>query len=455
VLRPGRQSGPLVVQDPASSSINLLAALVLIGLNAFFVTAEFALVRVRETRLVQLEQEGSAQAKTARAALHDLDAYLSVCQVGITIASLGLGWVGEPAVSALIRPGLGALGIVGEGLVGLISVILGFVIITYVHLVFGEQAPKYFSIQRAEGAALWISGPLRFFMLLFRPMVWLVNASTNFVLRPWGIRLGEEMEAHSEEELRIMISSSTASGILEPEERDYLNNVFDFGDTVAREVMVPRPDIIALPSDAPLEELVEKAAFDRYTRYPVYEGDLDHVLGAVHVKDLFRAAREDPENFDLAPLIRDCLVVPENKKIEEILREFQRRKLQMAIVIDEWGSVEGLVTIEDVLEEIVGEIQDEFDEDEASIEPISENTYAIDGRIPITGVNEYFGLDLPHEDFDTIGGYVLGSLGRPPEPGDTVEVDGGATLRVKSVDGPRVSMLTFDQRGRSDREKDS
>jgi CBS domain containing-hemolysin-like protein len=441
------------VQDPVSSSINLLAALILIGLNAFFVTAEFALVRVRETRLVQLEQEGSVRAGRARAALHDLDTYLSVCQVGITVASLALGWVGEPAVSALIRPGLGALGIANEGLIGVISVSLGFAIITYAHLVFGEQAPKYFSIQRAEGAVLWISGPLRFFMLLFRPLVWLVNASTNFVLRPWSIRLGEESEAHSEEELRIIISSSTASGILDPEERDYLNNVFDFGDTVAREVMVPRPDIVALPSDAPLEELVEKATFDRYTRYPVYEGDLDNVLGAVHVKDLFRAAREEPESFDLAPLIRDCLVVPENKKIEEILREFQRRKLQMAIVIDEWGSLEGLVTIEDVLEEIVGEIQDEFDEDEASIEQISENTYAIDGRIPITGVNEYFGLDLPHEDFDTIGGYVLGALGRPPEPGDTVEVEDGSTLRVKSVDGPRVSTLTFDRRGESDREE--
>jgi CBS domain containing-hemolysin-like protein len=441
------------VQDPGLSWFSLIAALVLIALNGFFVAAEFALVRVRETRIMQLEQEGSARAGMVRTALHDLDAYLSVCQVGITIASLGLGWVGEPAVASLIRPAFQAVGIFNEGLVGLISVVLGFVVITYAHLVFGEQAPKYFSIGRAERMALWIARPLRFFMILFRPMVWLVNASTNFVLRPWGIRLGEEMEVHSEEELRIMISSSTASGILEPEERDYINNVFDFGDTVAREIMVPRPDIVALSSDAPLEELVEEAAFGRYTRYPVYEGDLDHVLGAVHVKDLFRAAKEEPESFDIKPLIRDCLVVPENKRIEEILREFQKRKLQMAIVIDEWGSVEGLITIEDVVEELVGEIQDEFDEDEAAIEPLSDDVYAIDGRIPITDVNEYFDLDLHHEDFDTIGGYVLGSLGRPPEPGDTVEIADGATLRVKSVDGPRVSMLTFDRRDGSGREE--
>lgn len=434
------------MQDPGLSWFSLIAALVLIALNGFFVAAEFALVRVRETRIMQLEQEGSARAGMVRTALHDLDAYLSVCQVGITIASLGLGWVGEPAVASLIRPAFDAVGVFNEGLIRLVSVVLGFVVITYAHLVFGEQAPKYFSIGRAEGMALRIARPLRFFMIFFRPMVWLVNASTNFVLRPWGIRLGEEMEVHSEEELRIMISSSTASGILEPEERDYLNNVFDFGDTVAREIMVPRPDIVALSSDAPLEELVEEATFGRYTRYPVYEGDLDHVLGAVHVKDLFRAAKEEPESFDINPLIRDCLVVPENKRIEEILREFQKRKLQMAIVIDEWGSVEGLVTIEDVVEELVGEIQDEFDEDEAAIEPLGEDTYAIDGRIPITDVNEYFDLDLPREDFDTIGGYVLGSLGRPPEPGDTVEIDDGATLRVKSVDGPRVSMLTFDRR---------
>ena len=432
------------MEEPVFSWLNLFAALILVALNGFFVAAEFALVRVRETRIAQLEQEGSARAEKVRDALHDLDAYLSVCQVGITIASLALGWVGEPAVSALIRPGLEALGLINESVVELISVVLGFAAITYAHLVFGEQAPKYFSIQRAEATSLWIARPLKLFMFLFRPLVWLVNASTNFVLRPWGIRLGEEMEAHSEEELRIMISSSATSGVLDPQEREYLNNVFDFGDKVAREIMVPRPDIEALPSDVPLEELVEKATFGRYTRYPVYEGDLDHILGAVHVKDLFRAAREEPESFDLEPLIRDCLVVPENKRIEEILREFQRRKLQMAIVIDEWGSVEGLVTIEDVLEEIVGEIQDEFDEPEATIDPLGEDTYAIDGRIAITEVNEYFGLDLPHEDFDTIGGYVLGSLGRPPEAGDVVETD-GATLRVKSVDGPRVSMLALER----------
>jgi CBS domain containing-hemolysin-like protein len=434
------------------SPLSLLAALVLVALNGFFVAAEFALVRVRETRIAQLEQEGSARAEVVRGVLHDLDAYLSVCQVGITIASLGLGWVGEPAVSALIRPVFEALGTFNERIVEIVAVVLGFAVITYVHLVFGEQAPKYFSIQRAEGTALWISRPLNVFMFIFRPMVWLVNTSTNFVLRPWGIRLGEEMEVHSEEELRIMISSSAASGELEPEERDYLNNVFDFGDTVAREIMVPRPDIEALPSDVPLEVLVEKAAFGRYTRYPVYEGDLDHILGAVHVKDLFRAAREEPENFDLKPLVRDCLVVPENKKIEELLREFQRRKLQVAIVIDEWGSVEGLVTIEDVLEELVGEIQDEFDEDEAAIEPLHDGTYAIDGRIPITDVNEYFEIDLPNEDFDTIGGFVLGSLGRPPEPGDTVEAD-GIILRVKSVDGPRVSILSLDRKTGPDEEE--
>jgi CBS domain containing-hemolysin-like protein len=374
--------------------------------------------------------------------LRDLDSYLSVCQVGITMASLGLGWVGEPAVAHLIEPVLGALGITSERVITVVSVVLGFGVITYAHLVFGEQAPKYFSIQKAEGVSLWISRPLNLFRLMFRPVVWLVNASTNFVLRPWGVRLGEEMEAHSEEELRIMISSSTASGVLDPEEREYLNNVFDFGDRVAREIMVPRPDIEALPYEAPLPDLAERAAFGRYTRYPVYEEDLDHVLGAVHVKDLFRAAKEEPEDFDLTPLIRECLVVPETKSIEQILREFQQRKLQMAIVIDEWGSVEGLITIEDILEEIVGEIQDEFDEGEAAIEQIGDDLYAVDGRIPITEINNHFHLDLPHEDFDTIGGFILGSLGRPPEVGDTVEAD-GVSLNVKNVDGPRVSMLTL------------
>jgi CBS domain containing-hemolysin-like protein len=428
--------------EPLLSWFNLFLALVLVALNGFFVAAEFALVRVRESRILQLEQEGSARAGVVRETLRDLDSYLSVCQVGITVASLALGWVGEPAVSHLIRPVLEAVGVASERVVEIVSVALGFAAITYAHLVFGEQAPKYFSIQKAERTALWISRPLKLFMPLFRPVVWIVNASTNFVLRPWGIRLGEEMEAHSEEELRIMITSSTASGVLEPEEREYLNNVFDFGDRVAREIMVPRPDIEALPSDAPLAELAERAAFGRYTRYPVYEEDLDNILGAVHVKDLFRAAKEEPEGFDMQTLVRECLVVPENKSIEQILQEFQKRKLQMAIVIDEWGSVEGLITIEDILEEIVGEIQDEFDEGEAAIEQIGDDLYAVDGRIPITEVNEHFELDLPHEDFDTIGGFILGTLGRPPEVGDTIEAD-GAVMNVKSVDGPRVSMLTL------------
>jgi CBS domain containing-hemolysin-like protein len=433
------------LEDPFLSWLNLFLALVLVALNGFFVAAEFALVRVRESRIQQLEQEGSARAVVVRDALRDLDDYLSVCQVGITVASLGLGWIGEPAVAHLIEPVLHAVGITSERAVSIISFVVGFALITYAHLVFGEQAPKYFSIQKAERTALWISRPLKIFMVLFRPLVWLVNASTNFVLRPWGIKLGEEMEAHSEEELRIMISSSAASGELEPAERDYLNNVFDFGDRVAREIMVPRPDIEALSVDMPLPEMVDAAVFGRYTRYPVYEGDLDHIVGAVHVKDLLRAARENPDDFDVRTIIRDCLVVPENKPIEQILREFQKRKLQMAIVIDEWGSVEGLITIEDIIEELVGEIQDEFDEGEAEIEEIGDGVYAIDGRIPITDVNEYFDLDLPHEDFDTIGGYVLGVLGRPPEPGDTIEVD-GVILQVKSVDGPRVSMLTLQRK---------
>ncbi len=399
-------------------------------------------MRVRESRVKQLEQEGSVRAAGVREVLRDLDTYLSVIQVGITMASLALGWIGEPAVAAVIRPALMDIGITNEHVIEVIAVVLGFSIITFAHLVLGEQAPKYFSIQKAEGAALWISRPLKIIMLVLRPVSWLVNTATNFVLRPWGIRLGEGMEVPSEEELRIMISSSAASGMLEPEERGYLENVFEFGDMVVREIMVPRPDIEALSYDTPLEELAEKAAYGPYTRYPVYEGELDHILGSVHVKDLFRAAREKPENFDLKTIIRECLVVPENKRIDELLQEFQRRKLQMAIVIDEWGSVEGLVTIEDVLEEIVGEIQDEFDVGEATIEELGENVFAVDGRIPIDDVNERFGLDLHSEDFETIGGYVLGALGRPPEQGDVVEVE-GATLRVKNVDGPRVSMLTL------------
>ena len=429
-------------EDPLLSWLGVLAAIVLIAFNGFFVMAEFALVRVRESRIAQLEKEGSARAASVHGALKNLDTYLSAVQVGITMASLALGWIGEPAVSAVIRPALAAVGVSNEGLTQAVSVVIGFSVITFFQLVFAEQAPKYFSIERAEGAALWISRPLHLFVVILRPMSWLVNAATNLVLRPWGIRLGEGSEVPSEEEIRFLIASSARSGYIEPEEGNYLENVFDFGDMVVREIMVPRPDIVALPGDLPLEELVERAVFGRYTRYPVYQGDLDHILGVVHIKDLFRAARENPEDFRLEPLIRECLIVPENKRIEEMLREFQRRKLQMAIVVDEWGSVEGLVTIEDIIEEIVGEIRDEFDAGEATVEELGRGVFAVDGRIPISEVNERFGLEIPREDFETIGGYVLGALGRPPRPGDTVAVE-GATLRVKSVDGPRVAMLTL------------
>ena len=418
----------------------------LVGLNGFFVAAEFALVRVRDSRIQQLEQEGSVRAGVVRNALRDLDAYLSVCQVGITMASLGLGWVGEPAVAHLIEPVLGAIGVTSERAVSIIAFVLGFAIITYAHLVFGEQAPKYFSIQRAERTALWISRPLRVCMVLFRPLVWIVNASTNFILRPWGIRLGEDMEAHSEEELRIMISSSTASGELEPGEREYLNNVFDFGDRVAREIMVPRPDIEALRMDSPLPEMVDAAVFGRYTRYPVYEEDLDHVLGAVHVKDLLRAGRENPDDFDVRSLIRECLVVPENKPIEQILKEFQQRKLQMAIVIDEWGSVEGLITIEDVLEELVGEIQDEYDPAEPEVRALDDGSFLVPGGWRVDECERDTDIELPEGDYDTIGGLIMERLGRVPRVGDVVDA-GDARLTVQSMEHMAVESVRLERRG--------
>ncbi len=405
------------------------------ALNAFFVAAEFALVR--EARVRQLDQDGSVRDRVLQDALEDPDAYLTACRFGITIASLGLGWVGVPLVSSLVAPVLEGVGVTSGRAVGITSFVLGFAVVAYAHLVLGGQVPKYFSLHKTDKVAFRTSRPLRLFVSLFRPVVWLVNFSAGLVLRPWGVRIGEDTDDRSEKGSRSKMGPYNTPG-----GPGRLTGAFDFGDKVAREIMVPRPDIEVLSCDTPLEDLAEAAAFGRFTRYPVYEGDLDRVLGFVHVKDLFRAASEEPERFDIRALVRECLVVPENKLIEHLLKEFQGRKLQMAIVIDEWGSVEGLITIEDVLEELVGEIQDEFDEDEAAIEELGEDLFAVDGRIPTTAVNERFGLELRDEDFDTIGGYVLGVLGRPPDPGDTVEAE-GITLTVKAVDGPRVSMLTL------------
>jgi CBS domain containing-hemolysin-like protein len=425
-------------------SFQLLLALFLVALNGLFVAAEFAFVKIRATQVERLVGEGRASARLVKDATRKLDAYLSVCQLGITISSLGLGWIGEPAFARLVEPLLGPLG-APEGSIHFVAFAIAFGTITFLHVVFGELAPKSLAIARAERTSLFVAPFMRFFYYLFRPGVILFNGTANFIVRIFGVPPASETEeTHSEEEVRMIIAQSTRQGVLDTDEEHMLEGIFDLEETIAREIMVPRPDVVTLPADMRLRDLVSVAAAGRYTRYPIYEKEApDRIIGAVHVKDVLRAVESAGDleaDITATDLMRDVLIVPENRRIDDILTDFQREEIQMAIVIDEWGSFEGLVTIEDIIEEIVGEIRDEFDEEEPAVRKLGDGSYCIDGRIPIGVVNEALGSRFESEDFDTIGGLVLGHLGRAPEVGDEVRLD-GYLLRVDEVDGPRVAQV--------------
>jgi CBS domain containing-hemolysin-like protein len=440
------------------NSFQLLFALFLVLLNGLFVAAEFAFVKLRSTQVERLVQEGRSGAGLVSEATGKLDAYLSVCQLGITISSLGLGWIGEPAFAHLIGPLLAPLG-VPEASIHVISFGVAFGTITFLHVVFGELAPKSLAIARAEGTSLFVAPFMKIFYYLFLPGIVVFNGTANAVVRLFGIPPASETEeTHSEDEVRMIVSQSARRGAVERDEEEMVDAVFELNDKVAREIMVPRPDAVTLPAEMPLKTLVSVAAAGNYTRYPIYEGDSsDRIIGAVHVKDVLRAVESEgglESDLTARDLMREVLIVPENRRIDEILEDFQRQELQIAIVIDEWGSFEGLFTLEDIIEEIVGEIRDEFDEEEPALHELPDGSYAIDGRIPIGVVNEALGSEFESEDFDTIGGLVLGHLGRVPEVGDEVRLD-GYLLRVDEVDGPRVAQVIAREASEEDPENET
>jgi len=431
------------------SALRVLAALILVALNGLFVAAEFAFVRIRATQVDQLVSEGRGGAGLVKEAQGKLDQYLAVCQLGITICSLGIGALAEPAIAVLIEPILEPLG-VSEGLLHPIALAVALFIASFLHVVFGELAPKTFAIQKAEGTALFVAPFMRFFYYLLLPLTVLFNGTANAITGALGVAPASDSdETHSEVEIRQLIAQSTQQGVLQADEERRLTGVFDLEDTVAREIMVPRPDVVAISADVRLKDLVSVAAAGHYTRYPVHEGDApDRISGAVHVKDILRAVESESGiegDTTARDLMRHILIVPENRSIENILEDFQSREVQMAVIIDEWGSFEGIVTIEDILEEIVGEIRDEFDDEEPSVHERPDGSYEVDGRIPIGVVNDALGSRFESEDFDTVGGLVLSALGRAPEVGDEVALD-GHVLRVVEIDGPRVAQVIVRER---------
>ncbi len=431
------------MESIAVSGLLLFAALVLVALNGLFVAAEFAFVKIRSSKVEEMVREGKSSAGVVKEAIENLDGYLAVCQLGITIASLGLGALGEPAIATLIEPLLEPLG-VSEGTLHVVAFLVGFGIITFLHVVFGELAAKSFAIAKPEGTSRLVAPFMKFFYYAFRPGVWLFNGTANAFVRMFGVPpASASEEAHSEEELRLIIGQSTDQGVLKEDEEGMLRAVIQLEETRAREIMVPRPNVESLPAEMRLEELFSVVAEGNHTRYPIFEDESgDRIVGMIHAKDVLRAAKEAGDleaAFTSRDLMRDVLTVPENRSVDKILKDLRGQRLQMAVVIDEWGSFEGLLTIEDIVEEIVGEIRDEFDEEGLAFRE-HDGGYSIDGRVPIRDVNEALGSEFESADFDTIGGLVLGHLGRAPEFGDEVTVD-GRVLRVDEVDGARVASV--------------
>ncbi|WP_135363144.1 hemolysin family protein [Halosimplex halophilum] len=429
--------------DILFSTGRLLAALFLVALNGFFVASEFAYVRVRSSAVDQMVAEGRAGADLLRDALDELDNYLAVTQLGITLASLSLGWIGEPAIAALIDPVLGAA--FPNAPVHLIAVGIGFGIITFLHVVFGELAPKTIAIARAEQIALFVSPPMKFFYYIFIPGLVVLNGTANYFTRLIGVPPASETEETlSEEEILTVLSRSGTEGHVDATEVEMIERVFELDDVSVREVMVPRPDVASVPADATLADLREAVLDSGHTRYPVLDAeDPDQVVGFVDVKDVFRAEESMADDVTAADIAREMPLIPETGAVDDLLAEFQAEQRQMAGVIDEWGSFEGIATVEDVLEQVVGDLRDDFDaaEREPTVDERADGSFAIDGGVVLTEVEDALDTEFETDDVGTVGGLVLDRLGRAPEVGDEVTVD-GYRFTVAAVDGARIDEVT-------------
>ncbi|HKO57990.1 MAG TPA: hemolysin family protein [Thermoanaerobaculia bacterium] len=412
----------------------IILAFLFVLANGFFVAAEFAIVKVRATQLAELADAGSARARMAKRLVKQLDAYLSATQLGITLASLALGWIGEPAFAHLIEPLFIRTGAAAPALAHSIASSVAFAIISILHIVLGELAPKSIAIQKPVGTTLWVAHLLRSFYVLAFPAIWLLNAVSRLVLRAIGIHPASEHEmAHSPEELRMILASSEKAGILSEENREIIEGVFQFSKRTARQIMVPRTDVAVLSTTKSIAENLEIIRNTRHTRYPLSEGTLDHTIGLIHVKDLFLAQLRGPGK-PLNELKRDILFVPENSTVERLLSQFIEQKTHMAVVVDEYGGASGIVSLENITEELFGQIQDEFDRERPEIEPLGNGKYRVRGDYLIEDLADRLKIDLGEPDEETIGGYVAARLGREVAPGDEVTL---GDLKVRVLEGQR------------------
>ncbi|MZQ84957.1 DUF21 domain-containing protein [Paenibacillus sp. 5J-6] len=417
--------------------LNLVLVIILVLLNGFFVAAEFALVKVRHSRIQQLLNEGSSKAKYASKVTSELDTYLSATQLGITLASLGLGWVGEPAVSELImEPFFHVIGLEASVYTHAISFIVAFGFITFLHIVLGELAPKSFAIQKAELTSLWLSAPLLYFYRLFRPIIWVLNGTANKFLSWIGVEPASEHEsAHTEEEIRILMDESVKSGHIDQDEMVLFDNIFEFSERIAREVMLPRTDMDCLYLEMSFIENLRMVHETKHTRYPVADDDKDRIVGFVHITDLLTA---DPDvEHEISEFIRPILNVPESMEISRVLKLMQKKHSQLAIVVDEYGGTAGFLTLEDIMEEIVGELHDEFDIDERPEVEVKDKYTSVDGRVLIEDLNDMLDLEIEDEDVDSIGGWLFKKLEGAPVKGKRV-ASGNHVFEVSEVDRLRI-----------------
>lgn len=423
-------------------AIRLTAFAVLIALTAFFVASEFAIVKVRTTRIDQLVAEGNKRAVSARKVIGNLDEYLSACQLGITITALGLGMLGEPTVKLMLKP-IFAYFEITPSMSSLLSFIIAFTVVTFLHVVVGELAPKTIAIQRAETVAMLSAKPLIFFYRLMYPVIKGMNGSARLLIGLLGFKSISESEvAMTEEELRLILSDSLKSGEINQAEYKYVNKIFEFDDRIAKEIMAPRTEMMTIEKDMTLQDVFDVIGVEQFTRYPISDGDKDHILGLVNMKNLLTAYIKDPSTGSnlvidyMQPIIRVIETIP----IGDLLLKIQRERIHMAVLIDEYGGTAGLVTIEDILEEIVGDIQDEFDMDEVpEVQMIGEGHYILDAKMLLESVNDILGISILEEDIDTIGGWFMTQRFEAIQ-GEKI-IEQGFEFMVKDVEGHHILHL--------------
>ena len=416
-------------------TLELIGVGLLVLLNGFFVAAEYALVTARRTRIIELHHQGNKRARAVLKITSDPSQFITAMQLGVTLTSLGIGALGEQALSKAFDNVMATL----------LAVILAYLILTFFHVVIGELVPKGLALGHAEGTALWVSAPVRAFFTLAAPLIWFLRKATDAVLHVLGLEPpGAERDPLSEAELRMLLVRSSAEGEIEHEEQQMIDKVFVFGDKEAADVMVPRPEVVAVSVTLPPEQALKAVLDSPYTRYPVYREVIDDIVGVLHVRDLFTAVHDRGiADVRLEEIIRPAYIVPETKDLAALLQEFRKTNNHFAVVVDEYGGMAGICTLEDLLEEIVGEIEDEFDVPEEQIEQVDDDTYRIDGMFPIEEFNERFGTELPDDDYHSIGGFVFGQLGRAAEPGDDVTYD-GMRFDVLEVEGSRIERIAVE-----------